>query len=79
MLQGNRLRWQGHVSRIKDDRIQRQLLFCELPCGTCDRGRPRKRSKDYWHKFYYNYQKSVRLPLNYKQLINIGIIALCQS
>ena len=51
MLQGNRMRWLGHVSRIKDDRIQRQLLFCELACGTCDHGRPRKRSKDYWHKF----------------------------
>ena len=46
MLRGNRLRWLGHVSRMKDDRIPKQLLFGELARGTRDRGCPRKRWKD---------------------------------
>ena len=46
MLRVNRLRWLGHVSRMKDDCIPKQLLFGELARETCDRGRPRKRWKD---------------------------------
>ena len=46
MIRSSRLRWLGHVSRMDNSRIPKQLLFGELMLGKRDRGRPRKRWKD---------------------------------
>ena len=40
------LRWAGHVARVSDDRIPKQLLFGELTTGTRTVGRPLLRWKD---------------------------------
>ncbi|KAI8491112.1 PtdIns(3,5)P(2) sythesis regulation factor [Branchiostoma belcheri] len=40
------LRWSGHVSRMDDSRIPRQLLYGELKLGSRRRGRPKLRYKD---------------------------------
>ena len=46
MLLKAQLRWSGHVIRMEDHRIPRQLLFGELAQGQRKQGRPRKRYKD---------------------------------
>ena len=40
------LRWAGHVTRMSDDRISKQLLFGELTIGPRTVGRPLLRWKD---------------------------------
>ena len=40
------LRWAGHVVRMPDERIPKQLLFGELSCGKRSLGGPKKRFKD---------------------------------
>ena len=41
-----RLRWVGHVIRMDDHRLPKQLLYCELSSGKRSQGRPRMRFKD---------------------------------
>ena len=46
LLLKKRLRWLGHVQRMDNTRIPKQLLFAELSGGTRQRGRPLLRYKD---------------------------------
>ena len=46
MILRKQLRWVGHVIRMDDQRLPKQLLFGELCSGRRNRGRPRKRYKD---------------------------------
>ena len=40
------LRWVGHVLRMDNDRLPRQLLYSQLKEGKRNQGRPRLRFKD---------------------------------
>tara|TARA_B110001454_G_scaffold15635_1_gene14033 strand:+ start:278 stop:3463 length:3186 start_codon:yes stop_codon:yes gene_type:complete len=46
LLRKNRIRWAGHVTRMTDDRIPKQLLYCQLREGKRSVGRQKKRFKD---------------------------------
>ena len=46
MLCSTQLRWSGHVSRMKDDRLPKQIFYSELTHGSRRRGRPLLRYKD---------------------------------
>ena len=46
LLRQRRLRWLGHVARMSDGRIPKDLLYGELASGTRARGRPHLRFKD---------------------------------
>ena len=46
LLSQRRIRWLGHVRRMKDGRIPKDLLYDELSEGSRPRGRPRLRFKD---------------------------------
>ena len=46
MISERRLRWLGHVSRMSDGRIPKDILYGELAEGTRARGRPNLRFKD---------------------------------
>ena len=46
LLKQRRLRWLGHVVRMADGRIPKDLLYGELVQGNRPRGRPRLRYKD---------------------------------
>ena len=46
LLKRAQLRWAGHVYRMEDSRIPKQLLYGELASGTRKRGRPKLRFKD---------------------------------
>ena len=46
LLQHLRLRWLGHVHRMADGRIPKDLLYGELVTGTRSTGRPYLRYKD---------------------------------
>ena len=41
------LRWVGHVIRMEDFRMPKRLLYGELASGSRNRGRPKKRFKDW--------------------------------
>ena len=45
-LRKNRIRWAGHVRRMPNHRIPKQLLYCKLSEGERSVGRPMKRFKD---------------------------------
>ena len=47
MLSQRRLRWLGHVSRMDDGRIPKDILYGELATGTRPTGRPALRLKTY--------------------------------
>ena len=46
LLSQRRLRWLGHVRRMDDGRIPKDLLYGELASGARSQGRPRLRYKD---------------------------------
>lgn len=46
LLTKQQLRWTGHVLRMSDDRLPKQLLYSELQDGHRNIGAPRKRYKD---------------------------------
>ena len=46
LLGKRRLRWLGHVHRMDNSRIPRQILYGELAAGSRKRGRPQLRFKD---------------------------------
>ena len=46
ILKQRRMRWIGHVTRMDDGRIPKDLLYGELKKGTRPRGRPKLRFKD---------------------------------
>ena len=46
LLSQRRLRWLGHVHRMEDGRIPKDLLYGELVCGKRTVGRPHLRYKD---------------------------------
>ena len=46
ILRKNRIRWAGHVTRMPNNRIPKQLLYCQLREGKRSSGKPMKRFKD---------------------------------
>ena len=46
ILTQRRLRWLGHVCRMEDGRIPKDILYSELATGTRPTGRPALRFKD---------------------------------
>ena len=46
LLRQRRLRWLGHVYRMEDGRIPKDLLYGELARGQRNKGRPQLRFKD---------------------------------
>jgi len=40
------LRWTGHLMRMPQDRLPKQIMFSQLPVGQRKKGRPRLRYKD---------------------------------
>ena len=54
----SRLRWLGHLCRMDDDRVPKQLLFSELEHGSRPFGRPKLRFKDILKKRPQNWKRS---------------------
>ena len=46
MLMKNQLSWDGHVVRMADTRLPKQIFYAELDEGTRRLGKPKKRYKD---------------------------------
>ena len=60
LLKQRRLRWLGHVVRMADVRIPKDLLYGELVQGNRPRGRPQLRYKD----LYKQDLKALGMDLN---------------
>ena len=56
LLQQRRLRWLGHVCRMEDGRILKDLLFGQLATGSRPRGRPHLRFKDLCKRDLLDYE-----------------------
>ena len=50
LLRQRRLRWLGHVYRMEDGRIPKDLLYGELESGSRPIGRPKLRFKDVYKR-----------------------------
>ena len=50
ILAQRRLRWLGHVCRMEDGRIPKNILYGELTTRKQPTGRPTLRRKDVWKK-----------------------------
>ena len=50
LLRKRRLRWLGHVYRMEDGRIPKEILYGELAAGQRGLGRPQPRYKDVYKK-----------------------------
>ena len=46
MILKSRLRWVGHVIRMEDNRLPKQMMFGELASGKRKQGRPLEGFKD---------------------------------
>ena len=46
MIMESQLRWSGHVARMPEYRLPKQVFFGELSTGNRSRGRPIQRYKD---------------------------------
>ena len=46
LLKQRHMRWLGHVVRIDDGRVPKDLLYGEMAQGKCPTGRPQLRYKD---------------------------------
>ncbi|PIK49422.1 hypothetical protein BSL78_13685 [Apostichopus japonicus] len=46
MLSERHLRWLGHVHRMEEGRIPKNLLYGQLECGSRSKGRPHLRYRD---------------------------------
>ena len=46
LLKKSQLRWAGHIARMTDNWLLKQLLFTELQHGKCSLGGPKKHYKD---------------------------------
>lgn len=46
LLRQRRMRWIGHLRRMEDGRIPKDILYGELAAGKLPRGRPQLRYKD---------------------------------
>ena len=62
---GHQLRWIGHVQRMDDTRLPRQVLYGELTSGTRPHGGPKRRYKD---QFKQNMKLTGLNPQTWDQL-----------
>ncbi|XP_076065245.1 uncharacterized protein LOC143039257 [Oratosquilla oratoria] len=70
----HRLRWAGHLARMHDNRLPKQVLFSELDSGNRPRGAPKRRFKDQLKHTLkiiacYDTKESLRLALYFKGVL----------
>ena len=86
LLRQRRLRWLGHVCRMEDGRIPKDLLFGELATGSRPRGRPHLRFKDLCKRDLLEcghkpaeLQSHAADPTSWRGTINAGIKAASEQ